>query len=136
MSSIQNLSYSVVQVLHNFGAVAAVGGSVAAVFVRDAGVRGNLAWMVLSGLILQSLSGAGFGAVSYFFHYKFPDISGIAFAALAIKMLCVSLGIPLLSIYIVRSSTWTQKKNDAVWVSSSALAVIALTAAAILRWFS
>ncbi len=84
----------------------------------------------------QAASGATFGMVSYYYYGKFPDISGIASYALGIKMLCATLGILMLAAYLWRGERWTEQGRNQVWLSSSALAITALSAAAFLRWFS
>lgn len=136
MSASQNLAYAIVQVAHNFGAVAAVGGSLAALKFRGVDTRRYLAKLALAGWGTQAASGAAFGATSYYYYHQFPDITGIATVALAIKMVCVAIGFLLLVAYLFWSATWTVPKMNAVWITSSALAVTALSAAAFLRWFS
>lgn len=136
MSVAQNLSYAIVQVAHNFGALAAVGGSLAAVKFRGVDTRKKLAWLALAGWGTQALSGVAFGAVSYYFYHRLPDIAGIALAALVIKMACVAIGFLLLAAYLFRGADWPVARMNAAWIASSALAVGALTAAAFLRWFS
>lgn len=136
MSFTQNLAYSVVQIAHNFGAVAAVGGALGALKFRGVDTRKTLAKIALAGLAIQALSGAAFGAVSYFFYHQFPDIAGIAFAALIIKILCVIAGFLLLTFYLFRSKHWTVTGMNAAWFALSALIATALVAAAVLRWFS
>lgn len=136
MSVAQNLAYSVVQVAHNFGAVAATGGSLAALALHDPDVRKRLAQIALGGWGVQALSGAAFGATSYHFYHAFPDIAGLALAALFVKMVCVLLGLALLATYLARGGGWSAGTTNTVWGASSALAVTALSAAAFLRWFS
>ena len=136
MSNAQNLAYAVVQVLHNFGAVATVGGSLAATRIKDADVRKNLAWLVLAGWGTQAVSGASFGLVSFLYYHKLPDIAGVAVAALVIKILCAATGFMLVAAYLLLGKKWSENKRDGVWSSSAILAVIALSAAAFLRWFS
>ena len=136
MSTTQNLAYSAIQVVHNFGAVTTVGGSLAALKFRDADSRKGLARLVLAGLGIQTVSGAAFGAVSYFFYHRFPDIAGIAVVALEIKILCVIIGFLLLATCLFRGDDWTVAKTSIILIASSALAVSALSAAAFLRWFS
>jgi len=136
MSAVQNFSYSAIQVVHNFGAVATVGGSIIATQFRDEVTRRRLAHLVLFGWVTQAASGASFGIVTYYFYQHLPDISGIAIEALGIKMFCATLGILLLSTYLWQSEHWTIKVKDRAWVSSSLLAVVAISAAAFLRWFS
>jgi hypothetical protein len=136
MSNAQNLTYAVVQVAHNFGAMATVGGSLAAIRFRSPETRVKLAKLVLGGWVTQGASGAAFGAVSYYFYRQLPDIAGIAIAALFIKMACVAIGIILLSAYLLRNGNWREGTRQNAWLGSSALAITALTAAAFLRWFS
>ncbi|BCK86963.1 hypothetical protein MIZ01_0733 [Sideroxyarcus emersonii] len=136
MSTAQNLSYSAIQVVHNFGAVATVAGSLIARRVRDNVARRKLAQLVLVGWLTQAVSGATFGMVSYYYYHQFPDISGIAIVALLIKMACATLGIALLIIYLWQSTRWSERGKEKAWASSSALAITAISAAAFLRWFA
>ena len=136
MSNAQNLAYAVVQVLHNFGAVATVGGSLAAARIENVGVRKKLAWLALAGWGTQAASGAIFGLVSYAFYHQFPDIAGIAVVALVIKMLCAATGFLLVAAYVLRGANWPERKGKTALLSSVVLAAIALSAAAFLRWFS
>jgi NADH:ubiquinone oxidoreductase subunit 6 (subunit J) len=136
MSAAQNLSYSLIQVVHNFGAVATVGGSVIATRLQDNVSRRRLAHLVLGGWVTQVVSGATFGMVTYHFYHQLPDISGIAVDALDIKMVCATLGIVLLTTYLWQSHRWTERGKGKAWISSSVLAITAISAAAFLRWFS
>ncbi len=119
MSAAQNLGYSVIQVVHNFGAVATVGGSIVATKLRDSVTRRRLAILVLIGWATQALSGATFGMVTYYYYGHFPDIAGIAVDALGIKMVCATLGILLLSIYLWLGADWTTQAKNRAWRSSS-----------------
>jgi hypothetical protein len=136
MSNAQNLAYTVVQILHNFGAVAAVGGSIAAAVIESADVRKKLAWLTLGGWGTQAASGAVFGMVSFFFFNRLPDIAGVAIIALVIKILCAATGFLLVAAYLFRGSGWAEMTKNRVWYTSSILSAIALSAAAFLRWFS
>ena len=135
---LQNLAYALTQVAHNFGAVAVAGGAVFARWparqARD--TRRRLAWLVLAGWALQAASGAGFGAVSYAYYGRFPDIHGIAVAALLTKMACAAAGLVLGAAYLKLESGWPEARRDAAWTGLAALAAAALAAAAFLRWFS
>lgn len=135
MSAAQNLAYSAVQVLHNFGAVAAVGGSFAAM-VAPPEARRRFAWLAFAGWTTQAVSGPAFGLVSYYFYHRFPDIAGIAVAALMIKILCVALGFLIVAAYHFPCASCRKRLENLVWPASTALAATALTAAAFLRWFS
>ena len=136
MSNAQNLAYSAVQILHNFGAVATVGGSLAAALAESEDARKKLAWLTLAGWGTQALSGAAFGMVSFFFYHRLPDIAGVAVIALLIKILCAATGFLLAAIYLLRGAVWPGRKKNMAWYSSLLLAVTALSAAAFLRWFS
>ncbi|HRP97465.1 MAG TPA: hypothetical protein PL143_14570 [Rhodocyclaceae bacterium] len=67
----ENLSYALVQVVHNFGAAAVVGVPVLALALAGASsaehLRRRLLWLILLAWSAQALSGAGFGAVSRYF---------------------------------------------------------------------
>jgi hypothetical protein len=136
MSNSQNLAYAVVQVLHNFGAVATVAGSFAAIRITNLDTRKKLAWFTLAGWGTQAVSGASFGLVSFYFYRQFPDIAGIAVAALVVKMVCVALGFTLLAAYLFFGLNWSEERKSGAWLASFALAFTALSAAAFLRWFS
>lgn len=136
MSAVQNLSYSVIQIVHNFGAAATVGGSIIATQLRDDAMRRRLAHLVLFGWLTQVASGAAFGMVTYHFYQHLPDISGIALDALGIKMVCATLGVLLLSTYLWQNMRWREPEKSKAWTASAALAVTAFSAAGFLRWFS
>lgn len=133
---LQNLSYAVIQVVHNFGAVAVVGSAVYALWPGVAGMRKPLAWTMLAGWAAQAASGGAFGAVSWLYYGRFPDIHGIAVAALLIKMACAATGFILVAAYLYRGIGWSERAQQATWHTLATLAATALTAAAFLRWFS
>ena len=136
MSFYQNLDYAIVQIAHNFGAVAVVGGSLTALKFRGVSIRKKLAQIVLVGWATQGVSGAAFGAVSYYYFNQFPDIAGISIFALAIKIFCAIFGFMLMTMYLIRSDEWPINRIDAVWIVSSVISISAISAAAFLRWFS
>lgn len=136
MSVRQNLAYASIQVIHNFGAVAAVGGSLAAATAERMELRKKLAWLALAGWGTQAVSGAAFGAVSYYFYHRFPDIAGIATTALGIKMVCAALGFVLLCSYLLFGNKWKEGRASMVLSTSFVLAITAISAAAFLRWFA
>ncbi|OGA97365.1 MAG: hypothetical protein A3E79_11500 [Burkholderiales bacterium RIFCSPHIGHO2_12_FULL_61_11] len=133
---LQNLSYAAIQVVHNFGAVAVVGSAVCALWPGLAGMRKKLAWVMLAGWAAQAASGGAFGGVSWLYYGRFPDIHGIAVAALLIKMACAAAGFMLVAAYLYRGIGWSERARQATWRALAALAATALTAAAFLRWFS
>jgi len=134
----QNLAYALVQLVHNFGAVAVVGGAVAARWLTGEAVatQRRMAWLVLGGWLAQAASGASFGAVSYHFYGRFPDIHAIARAALLVKLACAAGGILLAAAYLQRATDWLPARRDTVWTLLLALGVTALASAACLRRFA
>lgn len=142
MSDAQNLAYSAIQVVHNFGAVSTVGGSIAAMLTPP-DARRKLAWLVLGGWTTQAVSGPAFGMASYYFYGRFPDIAGIAITALTIKIACVAIGFLLVAAwlcpcerYLPSCANCMERYRNLVWPASTLLAATALTAAAFLRWFA
>ncbi len=133
----QSFGYAAIQVVHNFGAVAVVGGPAFALWLLPAGAPGRrpIAWLVLTGWTLQVVSGIAFGAASYAWYGHFPDIHGIAVAALVIKIACAIAGLAVTSFHLVITRAGdTRPRNP--WGSLLALGATALTAAAFLRWLS
>jgi hypothetical protein len=135
---LQNLAYALTQVVHNFGAVAVVGGTIFARWPQAATLvaRRRFTWMILVGWLLQGASGAGFGAISFAYYGQFPDIHGIALVALFLKMACALGGLVLSVVILWYQQAWPEQRLYAVWNVLMLLAVTALTAAAFLRWFS
>lgn len=138
MMALQDFGYAIVQVAHNFGAVAIVGGGAFMLYMAPQPVtlQRKFAWLVGIGWGTQALSGMAFGAISYYYYGKFPDIHGIAVAALAIKMLCVATGLSIVALYLCYAGRWSDRQRHVAWQILFALGVIALSAAAFLRWFS
>ncbi|MBP5998448.1 MAG: hypothetical protein KA535_10875 [Azonexus sp.] len=134
----QNLAYALVQLVHNFGAVAVVGGAFAARWLaRDTlATQRWLAWLVLGGWLAQAASGAGFGAVSYLFYGQFPDIHAIARVALMVKLACAAGGVLLAAGYLRGATNWLPERRGTVWNTLLLLGVTALASAAFLRWFA
>lgn len=133
---LQDLSYAAIQVVHNFGAVAVVGSAVCALWPGLARMRKSLAWVMGVGWAAQAASGGAFGAVSWLYYGRFPDIHGIAVAALLLKMACAAAGFMLVAAYLYRGDGWSERAQQATWRALVTLAATALTAAAFLRWFS
>jgi hypothetical protein len=136
--NLENLAYALTQVVHNFGAVTVIGGAIFARWTHVAPplARRRVAWLVLVGWLLQAASGLGFGAISYINYGQFPDIHGIAIAALYIKMACAVVGI-VLSVALLRyANRLSAQRQTSAWTALVLVGVVALTAAAFLRWFS
>lgn len=135
---LQNHLYALTQIAHNFGAVAVVGGSLLGrwpVPLTDE-QRHRLAWVVLGGWLIQGLSGSLFGAVSYFYYGELPDLHGIAVVALLVKMVCAATGFILAALYLRFGRQWSAAGRAIVWNLLIVLGITALSAAAVLRWFS
>lgn len=144
----QNATYALVQVAHNFGAVAVVGGPLFALWPARPPpalhARRRLLALVLAGWALQAASGAAFGATSYVWYGALPDIHGPAVVALAVKVGCAIVGFLLAAVWLRRESPAAavalHGSDDAAgrrgWGWLLAFGATALTAAAVLRWFS
>ena len=135
---LQNLAYALTQVIHNFGAVAVVGGALLGRWPQAAAplARRRLAWLILIGWLLQGASGAGFGGISFAYYGQFPDIHGVALAALLLKMACAVAGVGFAAVFLTYQGRWAGRRQEAVWTVLILLGVTALAAAAFLRWFS
>lgn len=133
----QNFIYALIQILHNFGAVAIVGVAALSVWMLrdDAGLGRRLALLVALAWATQALSGLMFGLLTYYFEHHLPDIHGIAVAALITKMACATCGL-VLSGYLTFNSHWGVAQRHIAWCVLFTLGVIALSSAAFLRWFS
>ncbi|MDP2880897.1 MAG: hypothetical protein Q8N89_04865 [Azonexus sp.] len=134
----QNLSYALVQLAHNFGAVAVTGGAVAGWLAQrsDALPPSALVWLVLAGWIVQTASGAGFGLISLAYYGQFPDLHGVAVAALVVKLSCATAALILSMLLLKFAGAWSAARRCNAWSLLVGLAATALSAAAFLRWFA
>lgn len=134
----QNATYALVQVAHNFGAVAVVGAPLFVLWPARQGVapRRAATWMVLGGWALQGVSGAAFGATSFYAYGALPDIHGVAVVALAVKAGCALAGLGLSAALLLDRRGQGEDRRRARWRWLLAAGATALTAAAFLRWFS
>ena len=132
---LDNALYAVVQVAHNFGAVAAVGLPLAALryAATDALLRKTYLF-TLAAWLLQIASGFAFGLVSYFVVGELPQLGGEAFVALGVKISCAALSILLLAAVLL--GLLRAFSDRVVLVGLAGLGSLALLSAAILRWFS
>lgn len=133
----ENLAYALTQVVHNFGAVAVLGGAVFVLWPASRLQDGRkFAWLILVAWGAQIISGGLFGVTSLYYYGETPDLSRIATAALAIKVAAAVLGVGLAARFLRRSGTWGRAGMKGAFRSLTTLGVVALTAAAFLRWFS
>ena len=135
---LENLSYALTQVIHNFGAVAVVGGAFFALKAKpdQLQLKKCMAWLVLIAWGAQGTSGVIFGGVSFYFYGEFPDLHAAAIGALVIKVLCAITGFALAALYVRGAAQWSEKGRHRSWHALTGLGATALTAAAFLRWFS
>lgn len=138
MLDLQSLGYAIVQVVHNFGAAAIVGGAAFMLYMapQPAPLQRKFAWLVGFGWGAQVLSGMAFGAISHYYYGKFPDIHDTAIVALVIKILCAVSGLSMVALYLRYADGWTGRQRHLAWKILFALGAGALTSAAFLRWFS
>ncbi|HRO59679.1 MAG TPA: hypothetical protein PK177_11035 [Burkholderiaceae bacterium] len=136
--SAENLAYTLVQVVHNFGAATVVGAAIAAFWPSRQGqaAQRRLAWLLFAGWAAQAISGTLFGAVSLHFYGQPPDIHGVAVAALVVKIGCAVAGFLCAASFLRFSSHWSDAARWRCWRALAAFGVLALTAAAFLRWYA
>ena len=127
------LVYALIQAIHNFGAAALVAGPAAALawHGRNAAMERRITWMLLAAWGLQAAGGAAFAAASYGFKGELPEVTGIALAALSIKIAATVAGFGLAAVRL-----WSDRRAGVGnWIACLVLAVFAVTAAACLRWY-
>lgn len=133
----ENLVYALTQVVHNFGAAFVLGGALFALWPTPRLEYARIfAWLILFAWGAQIASGVGFGLTSLYYYGETPDLSSIAMVALAIKVIAATGGFLLAASYLARGREWSLVCVRRIFLSLAALAAIALTAAAFLRWFS
>lgn len=132
----QNILYALIQSIHNIGAVLIVGVGAYGLFFAHSLQKRMLAAIQAIAWSVQGLTGGAFGLTTFYFYHQFPDIHGIAIAALFIKISCVVLGFLVSSAYTFWSDQLSQSLRRICWISMFLLGVVALTSASFLRWFS
>lgn len=133
----QNLIYALNQVIHNFGAAAVIGFSTYGLLRRtDEPVAQRTILLALTiAWAVQGVTGVTFGITSLYFYGKLPDIHGVAIIAVTTKIICVILGFIVALVGLRKRSEIPGNSQFHIFVSF-ALGVVALSAAAFLRWFS
>lgn len=133
----ENLAYALTQVVHNFGAVGVLGGALFALWpVPRLEYGRTFARLILVAWGAQIASGGVFGLTSLYYYGETPDLSSIALAALAVKVAAAAAGFVLAAVYLLRGREWGRASVKRTFNSLAWLGVVALTAAAFLRWFS
>lgn len=131
----QNHAYALTQIAHNFGAVAVVAAPLCALFATNAHVA-QLACITLTGWLVQFASGAGFGLVSLYYYGALPDIHGTAVASLVVKVACAVVGTAVSLWLLGKAKASPGRHHRTSWLILAGAGPLALTAAALLRWFS
>ncbi|WP_275096682.1 hypothetical protein [Sedimenticola hydrogenitrophicus] len=130
--AIDSLIYSLIQVLHNLGAALVLGAPVFWLLLAPPLQRARPVLLILAvAWALQGITGAGFGSASWWLYGRLPDLHPIAFAALLIKIGCVTCGL-LFTLYLIFTAHGAPGRLS--WGALAVLAAIALSAAAVLRW--
>lgn len=130
---LDNALYALVQIAHNFGAVAVVGLPLAALrFGATGEPLRRILRLALAGWFVQVASGVGFWMVSFYVVEELPQVGGLASAALYVKIACAALAIALLFALLARRAP----AGRATLASLAGFGAVALFSAAILRWFS
>ena len=133
----ENLAYALIQVVHNFGAAAVLGGAVFALWPAPRLEYGRaFAWLILVAWSAQFASGGLFGVTSLHYYGETPDLSSVAMIALVVKVAAAVTGVLLASLFLLRGREWDSANMKRTFQGLAALGAVALTAAAFLRWFS
>jgi len=133
----ENLAYALTQVVHNFGAVAVLGGALFALWPAPRLEYGRpFAWLILVAWGAQMASGGMFGVTSLYYYGETPDLSRVAMTALVVKVAAAFAGLLLAAFYLLRGREWGREGMTRTFRGQVALGAVALTAAAFLRWFS
>lgn len=133
----ENFIYTLVQVLHNFGAVGVGGSAVAGLwFGRESKTAlRKLTWLMALGWVTQGASGIGFAITSYTMEGALPKVKGAALVALALKVGCTLIGVLLAGYYLMTGARWSAVNQLRMWKLMVMMTLTALTAAAVLRWY-
>jgi hypothetical protein len=126
----EKLAYGLLQVAHNCGALFALWPTPRLEYGR------RFAWLILFAWGVQIARGGWFGVTSVYSYGETSDLSRIAVAALAVKVVAAVSGCALAASYLQPASAWTRAGARRSFQGLAALAAAALTAAALLRWFS
>ncbi len=133
----ENLAYALIQVVHNLGAVAVVGGALFALWPRSRLEYAQpYGWLLVVGWGAQIASGLAFGLTSLHYYGETPDLSRIALSALVVKIAAAVGGFLLAVFLLARGRTWGQAGVRRSYLILATLGIVALTAAAFLRWFA
>lgn len=130
MAAPDALVYSSIQAVHNLNGAVALGIPLMWLWYRPH--REPRRTLVLLALVwvVQAASGALFGLASLTLYGALPDLHPIAWGALAVKVSCVAAALGLILSHFMFGTPAVP------WSALTAFAVLALAAAAVLRWAS
>ncbi|MGS1116528.1 hypothetical protein [Castellaniella sp. UC4442_H9] len=131
----QNLFYALTQVVHNFGAVFVLASPLYPIVSGRLQLR-NALWFALVGWSIQIISGLLFGLVSLHFYGQLPTLHGVAIVALAVKAVSAVSACVLIFISLREGAIRTDPRAVFTWRALTGLAIVALSSAAFLRWYS
>jgi len=146
----EDFIYACIQLMHNVGAAAVVGSPAVAWWLSSSSpadevianrsawtqsILHKLAWLTIFAWSIQIASGAGFGATTYYLKHEFPDLTGVGFTALVIKVSCAFICLVLTIFYLIKSSRWSIHTQTRAWQTLFSLGFLALMCAAFLRWY-
>ena len=132
---IENYLYATAQLIHNFGAVAVTALPLIALIFSLDPVKLQAAYkLIIVAWVAQSVSGAGFGLISYFVVGSLPELHFFAFSSLILKITCAASAITLVGAKLLGLRTVLRDRSLLIILST--LGSTALASAAVLRWFS
>lgn len=132
----ENILYTCVQILHNFGAVVVVGSPAAGWWLERKNLMASrLALFALLGWFIQGATGIGFALTSYSLKGAVPEVTGVALAALLVKIFGTVIGFTLAVLVRRKGSQWRLRSRILAWQTMLTASVAALVAAAFLRWY-
>jgi len=98
-------------------------------------IQRRLAWLIVFGAIAQVGSGLGFGLTSYLLKGHLPEVEGVAYVALLVKVFCVVASPTIMLRYVLAARTTPTWRQNFAWLAATLLGSTAFTAAAFLRWY-
>lgn len=131
----QDLFYALTQVAHNFGAVLVLASPLYPIVSGRLLLR-NALWFALAGWSVQIISGLSFGLVSLHFYGQLPALHGVAIVALAIKVISAIGACALIAFSLRKGAIRASSRAILIWRVLTGLAIVALSSAAFLRWYS
>ena len=146
----EDFVYACIQLIHNVGAAAVVGIPTVAWWLMSSSrvateltdrtisiqsIPRSLAWLTLLAWSTQIASGITFGLTTYYLKHELPELTGVAFSALAIKVGCAIICCTLTLLYLLKGTRWIESFQLIAWKTLFALGLASLMSAAFLRWF-